>query len=118
MAAVIERTAGSTGATSPDRPWRIVGQGAAALAAGMGVGRFAYTPILPLMHVQAGLSPQLGAQLATANYGTGLVALAADRGRRAAPPLPAPPRTAATPGPRRHRPHQLRRELNTDAAHL
>lgn len=51
-----------------DRPWRIVGQGAAALAAGMGVGRFAYTPILPMMHAQAGLSPRLGAELATANY--------------------------------------------------
>ncbi|MEU4409903.1 YbfB/YjiJ family MFS transporter [Streptosporangium sp. NPDC023963] len=51
-----------------DRPWRIVGQGAAALAAGMGVGRFAYTPILPLMHAQAGLPARLGAELATANY--------------------------------------------------
>jgi hypothetical protein len=37
---------------------------AAALAAGMGVGRFVFTPILPLM----GLSPHLGAALATANY--------------------------------------------------
>ena len=42
--------------------------GAAALAAGMGVGRFAYTPILPLMHVEAGLSAQLGSAIATANY--------------------------------------------------
>jgi hypothetical protein len=37
---------------------------AGALAAGMGVGRFVFTPILPLM----GLSPHLGAALATANY--------------------------------------------------
>jgi MFS family permease len=49
-------------------PWLVVGQGAAALAAGMGVGRFVYTPILPLMHAQAGLSAQFGATLATANY--------------------------------------------------
>ncbi|WP_406224519.1 YbfB/YjiJ family MFS transporter [Streptomyces canus] len=34
----------------------------------MGVGRFVYTPILPLMHTQAGLSTGAGADLATANY--------------------------------------------------
>ncbi|MET9269325.1 YbfB/YjiJ family MFS transporter [Kribbella sp. NPDC003557] len=39
----------------------------------MGIGRFAYTPILPLMHTQAGLTPRLGAALATANY-TGYLA--------------------------------------------
>jgi MFS family permease len=45
-----------------------VAQAAAALAAGMGVGRFVYTPILPLMHTGAGLSAGAGANLATANY--------------------------------------------------
>lgn len=45
-----------------------VGRAAAALAASMGVGRFVYTPILPLMHSQAGLSSSHGAALATANY--------------------------------------------------
>ncbi|WUC40085.1 YbfB/YjiJ family MFS transporter [Streptomyces sp. NBC_00557] len=34
----------------------------------MGVGRFVYTPILPLMHTQAGLTAGAGANLATANY--------------------------------------------------
>ncbi|MEV6700359.1 YbfB/YjiJ family MFS transporter [Streptomyces sp. NPDC051453] len=34
----------------------------------MGVGRFAYTPIMPLMHAQAGMSDSMGASLATANY--------------------------------------------------
>ncbi|QHA09402.1 YbfB/YjiJ family MFS transporter [Streptomyces broussonetiae] len=34
----------------------------------MGVGRFVYTPILPLMHSQAGLSTGAGANLATGNY--------------------------------------------------
>ncbi|MFJ9711976.1 YbfB/YjiJ family MFS transporter [Streptomyces sp. NPDC101234] len=45
-----------------------VARAAAALAAGMGVGRFVYTPILPLMHAQASLSAAAGANLATANY--------------------------------------------------
>ncbi|UXY18230.1 YbfB/YjiJ family MFS transporter [Streptomyces cynarae] len=49
-------------------PWAHVAQAAAALAAGMGVGRFVYTPILPLMHARAGLSAAAGANLATANY--------------------------------------------------
>ncbi|MFF2546279.1 YbfB/YjiJ family MFS transporter [Kitasatospora sp. NPDC058063] len=49
-------------------PWPTVLSGAAALAAAMGVGRFAYTPIMPLMHAQAGMSDGLGAALATANY--------------------------------------------------
>ncbi|MDX3661127.1 YbfB/YjiJ family MFS transporter [Streptomyces sp. ID05-26A] len=41
---------------------------AAALAAAMGIGRFVYTPILPLMTAQAGLSATSAAGLATANY--------------------------------------------------
>jgi hypothetical protein len=43
-------------------------QAAAALAAAMGIGRFVYTPILPLMTSQAGLSATSAAGLATANY--------------------------------------------------
>ncbi|REE58637.1 putative MFS family arabinose efflux permease [Streptomyces sp. 3212.3] len=57
-----------TTTTPPHSPWAHVARAAAALAAGMGVGRFVYTPILPLMHAQAGLSADAGAHLATANY--------------------------------------------------
>lgn len=61
-----DRLAGAEYARSS--PWGHVLRAAAALAAGMGVGRFVYTPILPLMHAQAGLSAGVGAHLATANY--------------------------------------------------
>jgi MFS family permease len=59
------RTAGS--------PALITLRTAAALAAAMGIGRFVYTPILPLMQGQAGLSASAGALLATANYAGYLV---------------------------------------------
>ncbi|MFD7024992.1 YbfB/YjiJ family MFS transporter [Promicromonospora sukumoe] len=48
--------------------WVVALQGAAALAASNGIGRFVYTPILPLMHDDAGLAAAVGADLATANY--------------------------------------------------
>src|SRR5262249_14771039 len=49
-------------------PSRLVLRPAAALAMSMGIGRFSYTPILPLMHAQAGLSAKEGSALAIANY--------------------------------------------------
>jgi MFS family permease len=53
---------------SDSSPWIVVGQVGAALAAGMGIGRFVYTPILPLMTTQAHMTSQLGGVVATANY--------------------------------------------------
>ena len=41
---------------------------AAGFAVAMGLGRFSFTPILPLMTGQAGLSSAAGALMATANY--------------------------------------------------
>jgi DNA-binding MarR family transcriptional regulator/MFS family permease len=55
-------------AASQRSAWMIAAQGAAVLAVGMGVGRFAYTPILPLMEHQAGLSSSMASDLATVNY--------------------------------------------------
>jgi predicted MFS family arabinose efflux permease len=46
----------------------VVTQGAAVLAVSLGVGRFVYTPILPLMEHQAGLSSSTASDLATVNY--------------------------------------------------
>lgn len=40
----------------------------AGFAAAMGLGRFVYTPLLPVMTAGAGLSEHAGAQIATSNY--------------------------------------------------
>lgn len=48
--------------------FRIAFAGMAALAVAMGIGRFAFTPILPLMQDDAGLSVVSGGYLASANY--------------------------------------------------
>jgi MFS family permease len=65
-ASLRERDVPPTGAARSPRVHIV--QCAAALAAGMGIGRFVYTPILPLMNAHAGLSAGTGATLATANY--------------------------------------------------
>ncbi|MFC8241904.1 YbfB/YjiJ family MFS transporter [Streptomyces chartreusis] len=67
----------TTPSTTALSPWPHVGRAAASLAAGMSVGRFVYTPILPLMRARAGLSAGAGAHLATADrvgYLTGALA--------------------------------------------
>jgi predicted MFS family arabinose efflux permease len=64
----------------------VAAAGLAALAVAMGIGRFAFTPILPMMQEDAGVSVAAGGWLASANYFGYLVgALSATRVRLAAP---------------------------------
>jgi predicted MFS family arabinose efflux permease len=49
-------------------PGAIAVAGLLALAVGMGIGRFAFTPILPMMQEDAGVSIAMGGWLASANY--------------------------------------------------
>lgn len=55
-------------ATSADR-WRVICAGIAALILSVGLARFAYTPLLPIMRDEANLSAFAGGWLATVNYG-------------------------------------------------
>lgn len=47
----------------------IVASGLVALAVAMGIGRFAFTPLLPLMMRDGTLTAAAGAEWAAANYG-------------------------------------------------
>ena len=53
--------------------WSVVGSGIVALAVAMGIGRFAFTPLMPLMMRDGTLSAAAGAEWAAANYGGYLV---------------------------------------------
>jgi MFS family permease len=48
--------------------WSVAAQTGAALAGAMGVGRFVFTPVLPLMEAQAHLTSAEASTLATSNY--------------------------------------------------
>lgn len=49
--------------------WQVVAAGIVALALAMGIGRFAFTPLLPLMLRDGTLGAAAGAEWAAANYG-------------------------------------------------
>jgi hypothetical protein len=53
--------------------WLVVAGGIIALAVAMGIGRFAFTPLMPLMLRDGTLSAAAGAEWAAANYGGYLV---------------------------------------------
>lgn len=52
----------------PPSALRLAGAGMLALAAAIGIGRFAFTPVLPMMQRDLGLSMQAAGWLASANY--------------------------------------------------
>jgi len=54
--------------TVPPRTWVICLTAGLALAVAMGIGRFAFTPLLPLMHAEGLVDDRGGAWLAAANY--------------------------------------------------
>ena len=66
--------------------WAVVGAAAITLAVAMGIGRFAFTPLLPLMMRDGQLDEAGGATLAAANY-LGYLVGALTAGRLAARPL-------------------------------
>src|SRR5262245_888003 len=55
-------------ALAPDSARGIAVAGLLALAVAIGIGRFAFTPLLPMMQEDAGLSVADGGWLASANY--------------------------------------------------
>jgi len=63
----------------------VVCVGLVALAIAMGIGRFAFTPILPMMQEDAGLSLAAGGWLASANYGGYLIGALSAIGMRVRP---------------------------------
>ncbi|MEJ8573873.1 YbfB/YjiJ family MFS transporter [Microbaculum marinum] len=48
--------------------WRLVVAGALALGIGLGIGRFFYTPMLPLMQQEYGFDPAVAGLIASANF--------------------------------------------------
>lgn len=60
--------AAAAGATASAAPWRVALAGLLALAVAMGIGRFAFTPLLPMMLNDGLLALPAAGWLATANY--------------------------------------------------
>ena len=71
---------------TPPATWALLLAGALTLAVAMGIGRFAFTPLLPLMMRDGQLDAAGGAELAAANY-LGYLVGALSAGRLAGQPL-------------------------------
>jgi MFS family permease len=52
----------------PRKPWQIAAAGMVSLAVAMGIGRFAFTPLLPMMLAEGTLTLPQASWLASANY--------------------------------------------------
>jgi MFS family permease len=65
---VLERNDGMRHAPSPSA-WRVALGGMFGLVLAMGVGRFAYTPLLPIMQQEYGFGADIAGGLAAVNYG-------------------------------------------------
>src|ERR1700730_14188890 len=63
----------SPGSTLPLSTTSLVSAGFVALAVAMGIGRFAFTPVLPMMRHEGPLSIPGAARLAFANYLAGAI---------------------------------------------
>ena len=82
----------SSDPTPARRPWVVATAGAVALAVAMGIGRFAFTPLLPMMLAEGALDLDGASWLASANYfgylAGALLCTFAPLLRRGAPRLP------------------------------
>ncbi|WP_141291677.1 YbfB/YjiJ family MFS transporter, partial [Ideonella azotifigens] len=56
------------GGSKPLQPWQVITGGLSALVLTVGLARFAYTPLLPELQVQTGLSDRNAGLLAAVNY--------------------------------------------------
>jgi predicted MFS family arabinose efflux permease len=83
----LERVAAGSAEAGGDEAWRVAFAGLLALAVAMGIGRFAFTPLLPMMLRDGELTLAGGAALASANYlGYFVGALLCTRWQREAAP--------------------------------
>ena len=68
MALQTVRTSAANASTSDTSAWAIALAGALALATAMGIGRFAFTPLLPMMLADGVIDLPGASWLASANY--------------------------------------------------